>query len=510
MKRRFIILITTLFSLAATSLIVIQIIQIKQSVSISDNLFNISVNNAMDNIIEQFDQLKVEDYVSQKDRSRLLKYRRLEELNSKLLDLVRDHSDLFYDDSRIKFGVSMQDSAYTLPKTTLSSSDSNIIRLYNTLLHARQQLAEESNRDKAFQRTISDVASGKVLNTDKFNFRMLDSLIREELVINGVDIPPHIGVFNATRDEFIYISTPDKKNDLYESAYKYSFRPGGLPSSDEFYIVLYFPSAALFIQTHIGLYVAMSIFLILVIFILFVISTRIIFNQRKVDLMKTDFINNMTHEIKTPIATIGLACEMLKDTSIQSDEATRQNFINIINDENRRMRVLIETILQSAKMSNKNFSIQCSQLDIDHIISETINSFQLSLQNRSGIINSDLQVAPNQIYADELHITNMIHNLIDNAIKYSSDAPNILIRSSIVSDMAIISIQDHGIGIPKEDQKHIFEKFYRVSTGNVHNVKGFGIGLNYVSQVVALHHGKISVNSDLGKGTTFTISLPLA
>lgn len=510
MKRRFFIIFFTIFTLAATSLIVIQIIQTKQSVSISDNLFNISVNNAMDNIIAQFDQMKVEDYVSQKDRSKIQKYRRLEELNTKLLDLVRDHADLFYDDNRVSFGVSMQDSAYTIPHTYISSSDSNIIKQYNTLLHARQRLTNEGNNDKILSSTLSDLASGKVLNTDKFNYHMLDSLIREELVINGVDIPPHIGVLNYSTDEFIYISSPDKKKDLRESPYKYSFRPGAMPSSDEYYIVLHFPSAALFIQTHTGLYVGMSIFLITIIIILFLISARIIFNQRKVDLMKTDFINNMTHEIKTPIATIGLACEMLKDDSVKSDEATRHNFINIIDDENRRMRVLIETILQSAKMANKNFSIQCSELDIDKVIRDTANSFQLSLKNRNGVIDTDLHVAPSQIYADELHITNVIHNMIDNAIKYSPDNPHIRVSSSISDGMAKISIQDHGIGIAKEDQKHIFEKFYRVSTGDVHNVKGFGIGLNYVAQVIALHHGKVSVESDLGKGSTFTIILPLA
>lgn len=491
------------------SLITIQIIQTKQSVSISENLFNISVNNAMDNIIAQFDQMKVEDYVAPKDRTRLLKYRRLDELNTKMLDLVRDHAELFYDDSRIRFGVSMQDSAYPLNHIRLSSIDSNIIKQYNTLLNARQQLTAEGNNDQMFSRALSEMASGNVLNTDRFNYSMLDSLIREELVINGVDIPPHIGVLNITEDEFIYISSPDKKKDLRESPYKYSFRPSGMPSSDEYYITLLFPSAILFLQSHTGLYVFMSITLILIIFVLFVISIRIMMNQRKVDIMKTDFINNMTHEIKTPISTIGLACEMLKDSSIQNDESTRHNFINIIDDENRRMRVLIETILQSAKMSNKNFSIHCTSLDIDKILKETLNTFQLSISNRGGKIETDLHIAPEQIYADELHITNMLHNLIDNAIKYSPENLHLQIKSQIETGYAVITITDHGIGIAKEDQKHIFEKFYRVSTGNVHNVKGFGIGLNYVSQVVALHHGKISLDSELGKGTTFTISLPL-
>ncbi|MBO4600051.1 MAG: HAMP domain-containing histidine kinase, partial [Bacteroidales bacterium] len=227
------------------------------------------------------------------------------------------------------------------------------------------------------------------------------------------------------------------------------------------------------------------------------------------DEMKTDFINNMTHEIKTPIATISLACEMLEDESVTSDAATRLNFINIISDENRRMRILIETILQSAKMSGKNFSLTPKEINLNSIVQSCVKNFKLTIQNRHGVIETHLGDIHGALFADELHISNMIHNLIDNAIKYSNHDPHVTITTSTIDNHAVISITDNGIGIAKEDQKHIFEKFYRVSTGDVHNVKGFGIGLNYVSQVVALHNGKISLTSEPGEGSTFTISLPL-
>jgi two-component system phosphate regulon sensor histidine kinase PhoR len=173
------------------------------------------------------------------------------------------------------------------------------------------------------------------------------------------------------------------------------------------------------------------------------------------------------------------------------------------------MRVLVDTILQSAKMSNKNFSINPKEIDINQLVSTVLQSFSLAVSNKGGFIETHLDASPATIEADELHITNMIYNLVDNAIKYSTDAPRIVVSTLRDKDKINISVQDHGIGIAKENQKRVFEKFYRVSTGNVHNVKGFGIGLNYVAQVVRLHHGHIELDSEPGRGSTFTVTLPV-
>ena len=225
-----------------------------------------------------------------------------------------------------------------------------------------------------------------------------------------------------------------------------------------------------------NLYTLISLFMILLISLLFIFSLRTIYSQRKLDEMKTDFINNMTHEIKTPIATISLACEMLEDESVTSDSATRLNFINIISDENRRMRILIETLLQSAKMSRKNFALNPKEIDLNILVLASIQNFKLTLQNRHGTIETHLGDINGTLYADDLHISNMLHNLIDNAIKYSDREPHITITTRTEPGVAIFEITDNGIGIAKEDQKHIFEKFYRVSTGDVHNVKDLALG----------------------------------
>ncbi|MBQ6068604.1 MAG: GHKL domain-containing protein [Bacteroidales bacterium] len=507
MKRHLLLLLSSIFALASISLIIIQISQTKKSAKISENLFNISVNNAIDDVFAQLDQMKIEDYVSQKERYRLQRFRRIDELNEKMQDIIRLNEELFYDEQRVLFGISTQDSAFPKIGAHLSPADENTLTQYNTLLNARNRLLGTIKQTQSRNNPTIDINNS--IDASKLNFPLLDSLIREELIINGVDINPYIGVLLAEDDSLLYSSADANEDDLRNTAYKYSFHPHGISSDDNLFVVLAFPSAPMLLSSDTNLYTVISLFMILLITLLFIISLRTISSQRKLDEMKTDFINNMTHEIKTPIATISLACEMLEDESVTSDSTTRLNFINIISDENRRMRILIETLLQSAKMSRKNFSLNLNEIDLNSLVLSSIKNFKLTIQNRQGTIETHLGDINGILFADELHISNMIHNLIDNAIKYSERQPHITITTFTRDSCAILEIADNGIGIAKEDQKHIFEKFYRVSTGDVHNVKGFGIGLNYVSQVVALHKGRISLTSELGQGTTFTISLPL-
>ena len=364
--------------------------------------------------------------------------------------------------------------------------------------------------DEVIAQLNSEVFLTETHPSSAFNFRELDSLIVEELLFNGIDMHPTVGLYDDSQGSFLYCSDPNDEDRLALTPYRYSFQPIGVVSSNQFYILLGFRDADLFLMRNTKIYIYMSLFLIVVIAIMFIISMRTINNQRKLDQMKNEFINNMTHEIKTPISTISLACEMLQDSSISQDDNSRSNFVGIIADENARMRLLVETILQSSKMSNKNFTLTTRTIDVNQIAAHVAQSFRLTVANRGGSIDTQLQAAPPTIEGDELHITNLIYNLVDNGIKYSTDAPRILIATAIENHNFILRVTDHGIGIAKENQKHIFEKFYRVSTGNVHNVKGFGIGLNYVAQVVKLHHGRISLDSELGQGSTFTVAIPVA
>lgn len=238
-------------------------------------------------------------------------------------------------------------------------------------------------------------------------------------------------------------------------------------------------------------------------------ALTIIFKQKRLSEVKTDFINNMTHELKTPISTIGLSSETLLREDFSKDPERLQRYASIIYKENKRLENQVERVLNIAKMDKEQIKLNYSLFDLHDLIQEAADIFEFNQSETGGKINLDLQATKSLLNADEVHIGNVIHNLIDNAIKYCDKEPEISIFTKNVGSSIQFVIQDNGIGIKKENIKMIFDKFYRVSTGNVHNVKGFGLGLYYVKLIIESHEGKIIVKSQIGQGTTFTIFLPL-
>ena len=251
----------------------------------------------------------------------------------------------------------------------------------------------------------------------------------------------------------------------------------------------------------------LSMLLILIILGTFIYSIRVIQNQKKNTRIKTDFINNMTHELKTPIATIGLACEALTDKNIKLDKSSQNRFLTTIKSENVRLGKLVENVLESSVSVKGSPELKLEVFNIEDVIKKAIKSIQLSYNTRNGKIKTDFLAQNKIIEADKLHITNVIHNLLDNSLKYSSKSPLVTISTRDVIGGLIIRIKDNGIGIAKYNHKRIFEKLFRVPTGDLHNVKGFGLGLSYVKSIIDLHKGKIMVESKLGSGSTFTVNL---
>jgi two-component system phosphate regulon sensor histidine kinase PhoR len=251
----------------------------------------------------------------------------------------------------------------------------------------------------------------------------------------------------------------------------------------------------------------LSMLLILIILGTFIYSIRVIQNQKKNTRIKTDFINNMTHELKTPIATIGLACEALTDKNIKLDKSSQNRFLTTIKSENVRLGKLVENVLESSVSVKASPELKLEVFNIEEVIKKAIKSIQLSYNTRNGKIKTDFLAQNKIIEADKLHITNVIHNLLDNSLKYSSKSPLVTISTRDVIGGLIIRIKDNGIGIAKDNYKRIFEKLFRVPTGDLHNVKGFGLGLSYVKSIIDLHKGKIMVESKLGSGSTFTVNL---
>ncbi len=246
-----------------------------------------------------------------------------------------------------------------------------------------------------------------------------------------------------------------------------------------------------------------------IIFTAFFITIRALLRQKKLSEIKTDFINNMTHEFKTPIATISLAVDALKNEKVINDKTKMEYFSGIIKDENKRMNKQVETILEAALMDKHEVQLNLVPLHAHELMRSAINNIQLPVKEKNGVLETDFKAANDLILADDVHFTNIINNLLDNAVKYSNDDLKIKVTTCNYNSHLRIKIEDNGIGMNKETLNRVFEKFYRAHTGNIHNIKGFGLGLSYVKTIVDAHHGKIKAESTPGKGSCFTLDFAL-
>lgn len=334
----------------------------------------------------------------------------------------------------------------------------------------------------------------------------LEELLHTELVKEGITTRFFFGVYNGEK-EYKFGNFPSSD---FELKREYSIRlfPKDLILQDNL-LKITFPKQINYIFSSISFLLIASILIIVIIFLAFFYSIKTILRQKKLSEIKNDFINNMTHELKTPISTISLACEALNDPDISATPKLLNRYINVIGTENKRLFNQVENVLKSAVWGSKAFKLNKTETEMNEIIESAISKYQMQLQEKNGSVQFKSEAKTTKFLADKTHITNMVHNLIDNAIKYSVNSPEIKIKTWNEGDNFIFSICDNGIGISKENQRKIFDKLYRVPTGNRHDVKGFGLGLNYVKSIVERHDGKVTVASKLNKGTTFTIALPM-
>jgi len=274
-------------------------------------------------------------------------------------------------------------------------------------------------------------------------------------------------------------------------------------------IAFYFPKQTLYILGQIGMSAFLTFLFISIIIFCFIYVIRTIFKQKQFSKSLTDFINNMTHEFKTPISTIALTSETLINPAILNNEKRIKKYGQIIWDESTRMRGQVEKILQMAALEEGDFELNLSKVNVHDLINNAVDKFIVTVEKRGGSIIANLSADKFDVNADNVHFENIIHNLVDNAIKYTKQTPQIKISTENIGERIKISVKDNGTGIKSEDQKHVFEKYYRVSTGNVHDVKGFGLGLSYVKLIVEAHQGEIFLTSELGNGSTFEVILPL-
>lgn len=275
-------------------------------------------------------------------------------------------------------------------------------------------------------------------------------------------------------------------------------------------LVIVVPQVKSYVLQSLGWMIAGAIVFTLVIITAFYLTVRTLLRQKKLGDMKNDFINNMTHELKTPLATISLAVDALKNDKVIASPDKMEYFTGMIKDENKRMNKHVETILQAAQMERQEVQLNLKELHLHEIIKNVLTNLQLQIEEKNGNVELYLNATSDLMNADEIHLTNLINNLVDNALKYSKDDSFYLkISTKNIGKGIRVQVEDHGIGMNKETLARVFEKFYRAHTGNVHNVKGFGLGLSYVKTMVEAHDGKIKADSILGKGSTFTVDFPL-
>lgn len=343
--------------------------------------------------------------------------------------------------------------------------------------------------------------------SSRFNPQQLDSLLNHELLERGIDIEYNYGVVAPNLDRFVYLSHNEKHQELLQSEFKASLFPNDLYSKAS-YIVIDFPNKENYLFGKIWTSSISSGVLVLVILFCFGYSIAIILKQKKLSEMKNDFINNMTHELKTPISTVSLAVEALSDKDIENS-SLKTKYLHVIHEENKRLYNQVEKVLQIAAIDRNDYNLKEELLHMNHTVREATSHIAMQVEQRGGRINLIENAHQDLVKGDETHLTNIVLNLLDNANKYSPDAPTITLRTESDENHFVVSIQDKGVGMTKEQQKHIFEKFYRVPTGNLHNVKGFGLGLAYVHRMVQAHGGEIHVESEPGKGSKFSIKIPL-
>lgn len=352
--------------------------------------------------------------------------------------------------------------------------------------------------------------------------RSLSRIIRQELSNRGINLAFEYGVFSNKSQSFVIIngnyvvemrdtlsSTPVLSNDerhLFNSKYHVQlftddYSPPGT-------LRIHFPNKNTWLWSSLLPTLLGTILFTGLILFCFSYTIWVIFRQKKVSAMKTDFINNMTHEFKTPIATISLAADSIISPMIIGSKEKIMRFAQIIKQENKRMLGQVEKVLQMALIDKKDFDLKLTDVDMHSIINQAIENANLQVEKRGGRIKKHLDAERPIIAGDQTHLSNVIHNLLDNANKYSLDAPDISVRTRNVSKGVEVIVEDHGIGMTKEARKQIFDKFYRVPTGNLHDVKGFGLGLSYVKAITDAHNGQINVRSEPGQGSSFILFFP--
>jgi two-component system phosphate regulon sensor histidine kinase PhoR len=452
---------------------IIQVFWIRDAAKVKYSNFIRDVNLAMKDVVKHINHIKIQyDLMSQ---------RKMYVDNQKLFATYDSLNQvLFHDIARV-----------------------NTARDFNKLMY-RIKKAQKKLEDITF-----DYHSLSPSRDFIYNPKIIDSLIRTNLKKNGIKTAFEFGIYDPFTNTMLLQKTGKYPNELLTESFSYDLAstPGDIYPHQKF--LIYFPNEQQVVVKQIWQLLSVSILLFLIIIVSFYFSIQTILKQKKLSEMKNDLINNMTHEFKTPISTIALACEALRDKDVKKSDDMYNSYISVIDEENKRLGRMAEQILQQAVIEKGILRLNKDYIDIHELIREAVNRKQLEVQSKNGNIEMELNATDTTVHGDVTHLSNVLINLLDNAIKYTLENPEIRINTVNQKNSILIRVTDNGIGISKSKQKKIFEKLYRIHSGDVHDFKGFGLGLNYVKAIVEMHNGSIFVDSEPKKGSTFTVKLPI-
>jgi len=552
MNKKTIILIIVLMSVSLAGIIAVQLFWVQNAITIQKEHFDRKVNDALNDVVGSLE--KNENYLILSDNmdkigqqfdfkipkmDSILKcqftltdslnrrFKKLKGAKKKLEWLERDlktsnQIQSYIDSTQKNYfyqttspGQAVLSSTFTdsIPSATFNKNPQVVyIRDKNDTTHyafnsAVKVIERSGQLSKMFNKMVVEVESYSVPITQRLGKNYLENQLKKSLDDKGIVDDFEFAVVSGTGKELVPVKSAGFTDDDLESPYRISLFPNDIFQRSN-YLLLAFPSQQRHLFGSIFLLLLGSIIFTLIIIITFSVTISVILRQKKISEIKSDFINNMTHEFKTPIATISLAADSINNPKVLDFPEKVKYFTNIIKEENRRMNTRVENVLQMSLIDKRDFDLQVKEVDVHEVINRAAANIKLLIERKEGEIELHLKAENPLIQSDEIHLYNVITNLLDNAAKYSSGKPFIRLSTENTNKGIIISVEDHGIGISKEAQDKIFDKFFRVSTGNIHNVKGFGLGLSYVKAIVLAFKGKISVESEPGKGSRFDVFLP--
>lgn len=531
MNRQRLVIIITLMSIALLGLISLQFYWVNNAVKLNEERFKQTIQEVLNNVVKSLErreallitQQNIDRYTTVANKltlkldstgmarwqeDKIIKSKRTLNNNnaqSKGLEVQVEEEAVI---SKTGFARRLLYGQPILPENFKDIQSRLLNDSINYSKHLQnQQILRYINKSEMVSVVLENLVNFDKPIEERISAQLLDSMIHAELMHKDINTKYIFGVVDTRNYQLLFNDTSADNANMLRAGFQTQLFP-----NDEFaapaLLYLDFPEKNSFILGEMLTVLGSSAVFVIIIIFSFASAVSIIIKQRKLSEITNDFINNMTHEFKTPISTISLACDVMQDQDIRKNEKQLDRYLTVIKDENERLGRQVEKVLQIATLGKGDFKLKIQPIDVNDVISKAMQNIAIQIENRGGTIEVDFQAEESTIEADEVHLSNIIYNLVDNANKYSPNAPEIKVTTESVKEGVIITVSDKGLGISKETINKVFEKFYRVPTGNVHNVKGFGLGLSYVKTMVEAHFGHISVHSEVGKGSDFTIFFP--